>query len=549
MRTTLGPLVTVLICCLGATTEPTSAYGPATHTLMAYKDRGSTLGALKRWGVDTTQLNPDQKRRIIAASMAGALLHDVGYVNKDLRDFSDLLHYQGTGRFVDGFLSHVVQRQEKPEVIAFALGALQHYTGDREGHYWATNRASAYLLQLTGQVGSRLHYEDNEACHACIEAGFDHLVSAGLSSQEFEDLTATLDILASMVLESELFFYTVPQTLVAVLVLEYGFQRNVFADMEWLKWWTTRVIPAYRELLGRMDLALREARTLYGVAFDSDRLPFWKKAISTGVKVLMQPCGTLGDRIEKYAVIGHWFAGSVEKASQLYALYVDRFQKLPLPLSDDLFSMWKAGMRPADINLDTNLLAAGSEYHLADQSFDFLQKNSEKAKLGQIAFVKKFQKLGIDRQRAYFESANVGSPLELSEQIKYLDGLERRSNRLTAPGRSIEDLPTVLPSFQVIGEGECIKPSGIRQTIAPGRYIYVSKETACLPLGATVFEAWLAAVVAGRRAEYFSTNRAVPLEGFVELQDFVEETAYAYMKKHQASGRAYKDRCLEEVQN
>ena len=59
---------------------------------------------------------------------------------------------------------------------AFALGALEHYAADTEGHRIATNRAVPILYpELRRKYGSDVTYWDNPVAHVRTEFGFDVL--------------------------------------------------------------------------------------------------------------------------------------------------------------------------------------------------------------------------------------------------------------------------------------------------------------------------------------------------------------------------------------
>src|SRR6202011_315746 len=64
---------------------------------------------------------------------------------------------------------------------AFALGALELYAADMEGHRIATNRAVPILYpELRRKFGSDVTYWDNPVAHIRTEFGFDVLqVAAG----------------------------------------------------------------------------------------------------------------------------------------------------------------------------------------------------------------------------------------------------------------------------------------------------------------------------------------------------------------------------------
>ena len=68
--------------------------------------------------------------------MAGAIIQDMGYYPFGSHFFSDLVHYVRGGDFVESLLNEASDVNE----LAFALGALAHYSADENGHSIAINR-------------------------------------------------------------------------------------------------------------------------------------------------------------------------------------------------------------------------------------------------------------------------------------------------------------------------------------------------------------------------------------------------------------------------
>jgi Zinc dependent phospholipase C len=69
------------------------------------------------------------------------IIQDMGYYPFGSRLFSDLNHYVRSGDFITALNRDSQDLNE----YAFALGALEHYAADTEGHRMATNRAVPML--------------------------------------------------------------------------------------------------------------------------------------------------------------------------------------------------------------------------------------------------------------------------------------------------------------------------------------------------------------------------------------------------------------------
>lgn len=107
-----------------------------------------------------------------AYAYGGAIIQDLGYYPHGNKQFSDLTHYVRTGSFV---LSLIAEARDLNE-LAFALGALSHYSSDTQVHRFATNPGEAVLYpKLQRKFGSVITYEEDPAAHLKTEFGFDVL--------------------------------------------------------------------------------------------------------------------------------------------------------------------------------------------------------------------------------------------------------------------------------------------------------------------------------------------------------------------------------------
>jgi hypothetical protein len=96
----------------------------------------------------------------------------MGYYPFSSRLFSDLTHYVRSGDFI---IALIRDSQDLNE-YAFALGALEHYAADTEGHRIATNLAVPMLYpKLRRKFGRDVTYWDNPVALIRTEFGFDVL--------------------------------------------------------------------------------------------------------------------------------------------------------------------------------------------------------------------------------------------------------------------------------------------------------------------------------------------------------------------------------------
>jgi hypothetical protein len=84
---------------------------------------------------------PEELEQAHAYAYGGCIIQDMGYYPFSSRFFSDLTHYVRTGDFI----AALIRESQDVNEYAFALGALEHYAADTEGHRIATNRAVPIL--------------------------------------------------------------------------------------------------------------------------------------------------------------------------------------------------------------------------------------------------------------------------------------------------------------------------------------------------------------------------------------------------------------------
>jgi hypothetical protein len=105
-----------------------------------------------------------------AYAYGGAIIQDMGYYPFGSQFFSDLVHYVRGGDFVESLLTEASDANE----LAFALGALAHYSADENGHSIAINLVVPMLYpKLKKKYGDVVTYEDSPTAHLKTEFAFD----------------------------------------------------------------------------------------------------------------------------------------------------------------------------------------------------------------------------------------------------------------------------------------------------------------------------------------------------------------------------------------
>ena len=164
-----------MISVLLISTSPSYGYTVLTHEAIIDSVWDASLQKilLKRFP-DAT---PEDLKMAHGYAYGGSIIQDMGYYPLSSRLFSDLTHYVRSGDFIAALLRESKDLDE----YAFALGALEHYAADTEGHRIATNRAVPLLYpKLRRKYGNDVTYWENPVAHVRTEFGFDVLqVAAG----------------------------------------------------------------------------------------------------------------------------------------------------------------------------------------------------------------------------------------------------------------------------------------------------------------------------------------------------------------------------------
>jgi hypothetical protein len=162
---------TLLVCLLVAVAvgipRETAAYGVLAHEAIVDEAWEGSIAPLLRARFHPTS---EQLRLARAHAYGGCLIQDLGYYPFSSRTFGDLTHYVRSGDFVISLLNGATDVNE----LAFALGALAHYTADNYGHPLGVNRAVPLLYpKLRREHGDSVTYEDKPSAHLRTEFALD----------------------------------------------------------------------------------------------------------------------------------------------------------------------------------------------------------------------------------------------------------------------------------------------------------------------------------------------------------------------------------------
>jgi len=112
---------------------------------------------------------PEELTAAHAYAYGGCLIQDLGYYPSGNKFFSDLVHYVRTGDFV----SELISQSQNVNELAFALGALSHYSADTVAHPTVNAAVAIVFPKLRRKYGKEVTYEDDPKAHIRTEFGFD----------------------------------------------------------------------------------------------------------------------------------------------------------------------------------------------------------------------------------------------------------------------------------------------------------------------------------------------------------------------------------------
>jgi hypothetical protein len=114
--------------------------------------------------------NSEALKNAKAFAYGGAIVPDMGYYPFGNKLFTNLIHYVRGGDFVNALLSEATDMNE----LAFAYGALAHYTSDNYGHPIGVNPSVPLIYpKIKKRFGDYVTYEQNPIAHKRVEFSFD----------------------------------------------------------------------------------------------------------------------------------------------------------------------------------------------------------------------------------------------------------------------------------------------------------------------------------------------------------------------------------------
>ena len=220
----------LLFLSLLAAPSPAAAYSVLAHEAMIDAAWETHLAPLLAQRFPGTP--PDALQKARAFAYGGSLIQDLGYYPFGSAFFTNLVHYVLSGAFVESLIRESTDVNE----LAFALGALAHYTSDNLGHPNATNRAVPILFpDVRADVGPEALYADSPKSHVMTEFAFDVLqIARGtFKSDVYQDLIG---------------FEVAAPVLERAFLATYGMElESVFGDVDLAigtyRWAASQVVP------------------------------------------------------------------------------------------------------------------------------------------------------------------------------------------------------------------------------------------------------------------------------------------------------------------
>jgi hypothetical protein len=178
----LGRAIPLWLCLLAA--QPAQPYSVLSHEALVDALWATSIRpVLLRKFPDATR---EQLKEAHGYAYGGAVIQDMGFYPHGDGYFSDLTHYVRPADFIEALLADAHTLDE----LAFAIGALSHYSADCLGHRYGTNIAEPQLYPKLGKkYGASVTYEDNPSKHLKTEYGFDvaEVAKANFAPQAYHD--------------------------------------------------------------------------------------------------------------------------------------------------------------------------------------------------------------------------------------------------------------------------------------------------------------------------------------------------------------------------
>ena len=163
-----GSIIGLALTLVVVMASPTSAYSVLTHEAAIDVTWDTTLRPLLLQRFPGTSAEALVRARSFA--YGGSVIQDLGYYPFGNRFFSNLVHYVRSGDFVEALLREARDVDE----LAFALGALAHYSNDTNGHPEAVNLTVPMVFpKLQQKYGDTVTYAQAPRQHVVVEFSFD----------------------------------------------------------------------------------------------------------------------------------------------------------------------------------------------------------------------------------------------------------------------------------------------------------------------------------------------------------------------------------------
>ena len=169
-----GSIIGLALTLVVVMASPTSAYSVLTHEAAIDVTWDTTLRPLLLQRFPRTSADALVRARSFA--YGGSVIQDLGYYPFGNKFFSNLVHYVRSGDFVEALLREARDVDE----LAFALGALAHYSNDTNGHPEAVNLTVPMVFpKLQQKYGDAVTYAQAPRQHVIVEFSFDIVHAAG----------------------------------------------------------------------------------------------------------------------------------------------------------------------------------------------------------------------------------------------------------------------------------------------------------------------------------------------------------------------------------
>jgi hypothetical protein len=357
-----GKHIIVLIFLSLITAKNTFGYSVLTHEAIidAAWDKSIRPFLLSRFPLTSDSV----LNKARAYAYGGALAPDMGYYPRGSKFFTNLVHYVRSGDFVQALLDSAGDVNE----LAFALGALSHYTADRYGHPLGTNLSAPLIYgDIEKKFGRSVTYEEDPLSHVRTEFGFDVLQTArGIyASNAFHDFIG----------------FQVSKNLLAKAFLKtYGLKiDDVFVDFDKsvssFRWCVKELFPLItRTAWARKKSDIRKAkpgitarmfkyrmdRRIYQQDFGKkDKPGFGSSLLSFFIRIVPK-VGKL--KVLKFKVPN----------AQAEKIFLQSFDSTVFNYTGYLNAAGRNSLRLADIDFDTGKKTTPGEYGLADKSYHCL---------------------------------------------------------------------------------------------------------------------------------------------------------------------------------